>query len=154
MFPRVWGSLNRQSQVTHDDQRYRVQLPSALPVIHESLCIELFRESDELFLSQLFLLLSQQSSFVLLGTLPEARAQGFQRLLLLLRGHCARGVAVEVKPRFAIRERLQVARRSGMHPHCQTKLLRIDAGNPFQYGLVNADRKGTALLKYWKRRSQ
>jgi hypothetical protein len=41
-----------------------------------------------------------------------------------------------------------------MHPHRQTKLLRIDAGNPFQYGLVNTDRQGTALLKYWKRRSQ
>ena len=133
---------------------YRVQLTSAPPVIPESLCIELFRESDELFLSLLFLLLSQQPSFVLLGTLPEALAQGVQRLLFLLRGHCSSGIAIEVEPRFAIRERLQVARRGGVHPHRQTKLLRIYAWNPFQYALVNANRKGTALLKYWKRRSQ
>ena len=64
------------------------------------------------------------------------------------------GIAIEVEPRFAIRERLQVARRGGVHPHRQTKLLRIYAWNPFQYALVNANRKGTALLKYWKRRSQ
>jgi hypothetical protein len=59
---------------------------------------ELFREFDELFLSLLFLLLSQQLCLVLLGTLPEALAQGVQRLLLLLRGHCASGVAIEVEP--------------------------------------------------------